>query len=156
MPDVNAGALSAAITDRLRDLALGLVAEKVLRRCSSAGALASICRMFSLTAGPSSRGVRRGEKPFIVLIYLPPSPPYLLPLPGLRATLAQNACTRKTLVLGGSKVALGLLSSLGLPDRVEAVGLRQAAVIMVGEALRAENFVKSHLYRPGNRSADRS
>ncbi len=35
-----------------------------------------------------------------------------------------------------------------LPDQVEAAGLRQAAVIMVGEALRSEDFVESHLYGP--------
>lgn len=40
-----------------------------------------------------------------------------------------------------------------MPDQVEAVGLRQAAVIMVGEALRAENFVESHLYGPRDRTA---
>lgn len=33
-----------------------------------------------------------------------------------------------------------------MPDQVEAAGLRQAAVILVGEALRAEEFVESHLY----------
>ena len=40
-----------------------------------------------------------------------------------------------------------------IADQVETAGLRQAAVILVGEALRAENFVESHLYsaraRPG-------
>ncbi|WP_375430058.1 precorrin-4 C(11)-methyltransferase [uncultured Friedmanniella sp.] len=40
-----------------------------------------------------------------------------------------------------------------MADQVEAVGLRQAAVIMVGEALRAENFVESHLYGPRHRSS---
>jgi len=39
-----------------------------------------------------------------------------------------------------------------MPDQVEAAGLRQAAVIMVGEALRAEEFVESHLYGPRPRS----
>ena len=42
-----------------------------------------------------------------------------------------------------------------MPDRVDAAGLRQAAVILVGEALRADDFVESHLYgsrpRPGRR-----
>jgi precorrin-4/cobalt-precorrin-4 C11-methyltransferase len=33
-----------------------------------------------------------------------------------------------------------------IADQVENAGLRQAAVIMVGEALRAEDFVESHLY----------
>ena len=33
-----------------------------------------------------------------------------------------------------------------IADQVEEVGLRQAAVIMVGEALHAEEFVESHLY----------
>ncbi len=35
-----------------------------------------------------------------------------------------------------------------MADQVEAAGLRQAAVIMVGEAFRADDFVESHLYRP--------
>ncbi len=33
-----------------------------------------------------------------------------------------------------------------IADQVEAAGLRQAAVIMVGRALAAEDFVESHLY----------
>lgn len=33
-----------------------------------------------------------------------------------------------------------------IADQVEAAGLRQAAVILVGEALRAQDFVESHLY----------
>lgn len=33
-----------------------------------------------------------------------------------------------------------------MADQVEAAGLRQAAVILVGQALRAEEFVESHLY----------
>jgi precorrin-4/cobalt-precorrin-4 C11-methyltransferase len=35
-----------------------------------------------------------------------------------------------------------------MADQVEAAGLRQAAVILVGEALRAQEFVESHLYGP--------
>jgi precorrin-4/cobalt-precorrin-4 C11-methyltransferase len=38
-----------------------------------------------------------------------------------------------------------------MADQVEAAGLRQAAVILVGEALRAEGFVESHLYGPRSR-----
>jgi precorrin-4/cobalt-precorrin-4 C11-methyltransferase len=33
-----------------------------------------------------------------------------------------------------------------IADQVEAAGLRQAAVILVGEALRSQDFVESHLY----------
>jgi precorrin-4/cobalt-precorrin-4 C11-methyltransferase len=33
-----------------------------------------------------------------------------------------------------------------IADQVEAAGLRQAAVIMVGEVLATEGFVESHLY----------
>jgi len=44
------------------------------------------------------------------------------------------------------KVLRGTL--IDMPDQVEAAGLRQAAVILVGEALRAEEFVESHLYGP--------
>jgi precorrin-4/cobalt-precorrin-4 C11-methyltransferase len=39
-----------------------------------------------------------------------------------------------------------------MPDQVEAAELRQAAVILVGEALRAEDFVESHLYGPRPRA----
>lgn len=42
-----------------------------------------------------------------------------------------------------------------MADRVESAGLRQAAVILVGEALRAEEFVESHLYRSRPRPAGR-
>jgi precorrin-4/cobalt-precorrin-4 C11-methyltransferase len=45
-------------------------------------------------------------------------------------------------------ILTGTLSDIA--DQVEAAELRQAAVIMVGEALRAEDFVESHLY--GRRS----
>lgn len=42
------------------------------------------------------------------------------------------------------QVIRGTLADIG--DAVEQAGIRQAAVIMVGEALRAEEFVESHLY----------
>jgi precorrin-4/cobalt-precorrin-4 C11-methyltransferase len=42
-----------------------------------------------------------------------------------------------------------------MADQVEAAGLRQAAVILVGEALRAGEFVESHLYGPRTRAAGR-
>lgn len=41
-------------------------------------------------------------------------------------------------------VLRGTLATIA--DQVEDAGLRQAAVIMVGEALHAEDFVESHLY----------
>jgi precorrin-4/cobalt-precorrin-4 C11-methyltransferase len=41
-------------------------------------------------------------------------------------------------------VLRGTLSTIA--DMVESTGLRQAAVIMVGQALHAEEFVESHLY----------
>ena len=44
----------------------------------------------------------------------------------------------------GERVLRGTLATIA--DQVENVGLRQAAVIMVGEALHADNFVESHLY----------
>ena len=46
----------------------------------------------------------------------------------------------------GQVVLRGTLADMA--DQVEAAGLRQAAVILVGEALRAEEFVESHLYGP--------
>lgn len=42
------------------------------------------------------------------------------------------------------RVLRGTLATIA--DKVEEAGLRQAAVIMVGEALHAEDFVESHLY----------
>jgi precorrin-4/cobalt-precorrin-4 C11-methyltransferase len=42
------------------------------------------------------------------------------------------------------RVLRGTLATIA--DQVEVAGLRQAAVIMVGEALHAEDFVESHLY----------
>ncbi|GAB3622446.1 precorrin-4 C(11)-methyltransferase [Mariniluteicoccus endophyticus] len=42
------------------------------------------------------------------------------------------------------QILRGTLADIGA--QVEDAGLRQAAVIMVGEALRAEDFVESHLY----------
>jgi precorrin-4/cobalt-precorrin-4 C11-methyltransferase len=42
------------------------------------------------------------------------------------------------------RVLRGTLATIA--DQVEDTGLRQAAVIMVGEALHAEEFVESHLY----------
>lgn len=55
-------------------------------------------------------------------------------------------------VLVGSRVTqpdeLVLRGTLGgIADQVEAAGLRQAAVIIVGWALEAEGFIDSHLYR---------
>jgi precorrin-4/cobalt-precorrin-4 C11-methyltransferase len=41
-------------------------------------------------------------------------------------------------------VLRGILATIA--DQVENAGLRQAAVIMVGEALHSEDFVESHLY----------
>jgi precorrin-4/cobalt-precorrin-4 C11-methyltransferase len=36
-----------------------------------------------------------------------------------------------------------------IADQVEAAGLRQAAVILVGQVLAREGFVESHLYGAG-------
>jgi precorrin-4/cobalt-precorrin-4 C11-methyltransferase len=47
------------------------------------------------------------------------------------------------------RVLRGNLATIA--DQVEEVGLRQAAVIMVGEALHAEEFVESHLYSKRHR-----
>lgn len=41
-----------------------------------------------------------------------------------------------------------------IADQVEAAGLRQAAIILVGWALNAEGFVDSHLYRTRHQSTD--
>jgi precorrin-4/cobalt-precorrin-4 C11-methyltransferase len=58
--------------------------------------------------------------------------------PDCPVTVVANATQPTELVLRGT------LSTIA--DRVETAGLRQAAVIMVGQALHAEEFVESHLY----------
>jgi precorrin-4/cobalt-precorrin-4 C11-methyltransferase len=45
----------------------------------------------------------------------------------------------------GELIVRGTLADIA--DQVERVGLRQAAVILVGRALETEDFVESHLYR---------
>ena len=64
----------------------------------------------------------------------------LLPAYGLNCPVAvvANATQPNELVLRGTLETIA--------DQVEDAGLRQAAVIMVGEALHAEDFVESHLY----------
>jgi precorrin-4/cobalt-precorrin-4 C11-methyltransferase len=49
-----------------------------------------------------------------------------------------NASLPDELVLRGTLIDIA--------DQVEASGVRQAAVILVGQALQAEDFVESHLY----------
>ncbi len=44
----------------------------------------------------------------------------------------------------GQKILSGTLADIG--EQVEAAGLRQAAVVLVGWALAAEDFTESHLY----------
>jgi precorrin-4/cobalt-precorrin-4 C11-methyltransferase len=58
--------------------------------------------------------------------------------PGCPVAVVANATQPTELVLRGT------LSTIA--DQVENAGLRQAAVIMVGQALHAEEFVESHLY----------
>ncbi|WP_375424563.1 precorrin-4 C(11)-methyltransferase [uncultured Friedmanniella sp.] len=85
-----------------------------------------------------------------------------------RATLVLHLAIRRTRELCSSLVAdygadcpVAVVANASQPsqvvlrgtladmaDQVEAAGLRQAAVIMVGEALRAEHFAESHLYGP--------
>ena len=55
-----------------------------------------------------------------------------------RCVVVSRATQPDELLLRGTLVDIA--------DQVEAAELRQAAVIMVGEALRAEGFVESHLY----------
>jgi precorrin-4/cobalt-precorrin-4 C11-methyltransferase len=64
----------------------------------------------------------------------------LLPAYGLNCpvVVVANATQPNELVLHGTLETIA--------DQVEKDGLRQAAVIMVGAALRAEDFVESHLY----------
>jgi precorrin-4/cobalt-precorrin-4 C11-methyltransferase len=58
--------------------------------------------------------------------------------PDCPVAVVSNASQPAELVLRGTLATIA--------DEVEDAGLRQAAVIMVGEALHAENFVESHLY----------
>jgi precorrin-4/cobalt-precorrin-4 C11-methyltransferase len=58
--------------------------------------------------------------------------------PDCPVAVVANASQPDELVLWGTLETM--------PSQVEAAGLRQAAVIMVGEALHAEDFVESHLY----------
>jgi precorrin-4/cobalt-precorrin-4 C11-methyltransferase len=58
--------------------------------------------------------------------------------PHCPVAVVANATQPSELVLRGTLATIA--------DQVEDAGLRQAAVIMVGEALHAENFVESHLY----------
>jgi precorrin-4/cobalt-precorrin-4 C11-methyltransferase len=52
----------------------------------------------------------------------------------------------------GQQVLRGSLADIA--GRVEAAGLRQAAVIMVGEVFRTEGFAESHLYGKRSRTGD--
>jgi precorrin-4/cobalt-precorrin-4 C11-methyltransferase len=58
--------------------------------------------------------------------------------PDCPVAVVANASQPNELVLWGTLETM--------PSQAEAAGLRQAAVIMVGEALHAEDFVESHLY----------
>jgi precorrin-4/cobalt-precorrin-4 C11-methyltransferase len=58
--------------------------------------------------------------------------------PGCPVVVVANATQPTERVLRGTLVTIA--------DQVEDAGLRQAAVIMVGKALHAEDFVESHLY----------
>jgi precorrin-4/cobalt-precorrin-4 C11-methyltransferase len=58
--------------------------------------------------------------------------------PDCPVVVIANATQPTELVLRGTLATIA--------DQVEDAGLRQAAVIMVGEALQAEDFVESHLY----------
>ena len=51
----------------------------------------------------------------------------------------------------GQRILRGTLADIA--DQVESVGLRQAAVIMVGEVFRVDDFVESHLYGTRARAA---
>ena len=54
------------------------------------------------------------------------------------AVVVSRATQRDQLILRGTLIDIA--------DQVEAAGLRQAAVIMIGEVFRAESFIESHLY----------
>ena len=58
--------------------------------------------------------------------------------PDCAVAVVANATQPSELVLRGTLTTIA--------DQVEDAGLRQSAVIMVGDALHAEDFVESHLY----------
>lgn len=58
--------------------------------------------------------------------------------PDCPVAVVANATQPKERVLRGNLLTIA--------DQVESAGLRQAAVIMIGQALHAEEFVESHLY----------
>jgi precorrin-4/cobalt-precorrin-4 C11-methyltransferase len=58
--------------------------------------------------------------------------------PDCPVSVVANATQPSELILRGTLTTIA--------DQVEEAGLRHAAVIMVGEALHAEDFVESHLY----------
>jgi precorrin-4/cobalt-precorrin-4 C11-methyltransferase len=58
--------------------------------------------------------------------------------PDCPVAVVANATQPNELVLRGTLTTIA--------DEVENAGIRQAAVIMVGQALHAEDFVESHLY----------
>ncbi|MDO5092822.1 MAG: hypothetical protein Q4D79_05275 [Propionibacteriaceae bacterium] len=51
--------------------------------------------------------------------------------------------------IGAGPGAAGLLTLRGaqFPEAAVSTGLKQAAIILVGKARHAEDFVESHLYR---------
>jgi precorrin-4/cobalt-precorrin-4 C11-methyltransferase len=67
--------------------------------------------------------------------------------PDCPVAVVANASQPAELVLRGTLATIA--------DQAENAGLRQAAVIMVGEALHAEEFVESHLYGKRNRPRQR-
>jgi precorrin-4/cobalt-precorrin-4 C11-methyltransferase len=67
--------------------------------------------------------------------------------PDCPVAVVANASQPAELVLRGTLATIA--------DEVEDAGLRQAAVIMVGEALYTEEFVESHLYAKRNRPRQR-
>lgn len=67
--------------------------------------------------------------------------------PGCPAVVVADASTPRELVLRGTLA--------DIDEQVEAAGLRQAAVILVGPALAAGGFIESHLYGPRARPSAR-
>jgi precorrin-4/cobalt-precorrin-4 C11-methyltransferase len=63
--------------------------------------------------------------------------------PDCPVTVVANASQPRELVLRGTLATIA--------DQVENASLRQAALIMVGEVLHAEDFVESHLYSKRSR-----
>ena len=139
-PGVPAYAAAAAIVGR--ELTVPEVAQSVV-----------LTRTQAALDGDAARGSRWPPSP-------PPAPRWCCTWPSAGRASSAPSWRRTTAPAAPSSWSAGRPSRSRwccaarwptCADQVEAAGLRQAAVILVGEALRADDFVESHLYGPRRR-----